>query len=98
MDATHDIDQRRWLRLPDGRRLAYTATGPRWGRPVLYCHGAIGTPLGASCELERITGELGIRHIALNRPGTGGSDADPGRTLLSFADDVRALADELGLH
>ena len=97
MFATHDTDQRRWLRLPDGRRLAYTATGPMRGRPVLYCHGAIGTPLGASCELERITAELGIRHLALNRPGTGGSDPDPNRTILSFADDVRALADELQL-
>jgi pimeloyl-ACP methyl ester carboxylesterase len=97
MFATHDIDQRRWLRLPDGRRLAYTATGPRRGRPVLYCHGAIGSPLGASCELERITADLDVLHIALNRPGTGGSDPDLGRTILSFADDVRAVADELGV-
>jgi pimeloyl-ACP methyl ester carboxylesterase len=97
MSAQHDTDQRRWLRLPDGRRLAYTATGPRWGRPVLYCHGAIGTPLGASCELERITADLGVRHLALNRPGTGGSDPADGRTILSFADDVLALADELGI-
>jgi pimeloyl-ACP methyl ester carboxylesterase len=93
-----ETDQRRWLRLEDGRRLAYTATGPVRGRPVLYCHGAIGTPLGASCELERITAELGIRHLALNRPGTGGSDPAPGRTILSFADDVRALADALEIE
>ena len=97
MSAQHDTDQRRWLRLPDGRRLAYTATGPLWGRPVLYCHGAIGTPLGASCELERITADLGVRHLALNRPGTGGSDPDPERTILSFADDVHALSCELGI-
>jgi pimeloyl-ACP methyl ester carboxylesterase len=92
MYAPRDIDQRKWLRLADGRRLAYTETGPRHGRPVLYCHGAIGTPLGASCELEQITAELGVRHIALSRPGTGGSDPSPGRSLLSFADDVKALA------
>jgi pimeloyl-ACP methyl ester carboxylesterase len=97
MSGSHDTDQRRWLSLADGRRLAYTATGPRYGRPVLYCHGAIGSPLGASCELERITAEHGIRHLALNRPGTGGSDPAPGRTILSFADDVRALASELAI-
>src|SRR5581483_2687169 len=39
----------------------------------------------------------GIRHLALSRPGTGGSDADPNRTIGSFAGDVRALADELRL-
>jgi pimeloyl-ACP methyl ester carboxylesterase len=90
-------DQRRWLRLADGRRIAYTETGPRGGRPVLYCHGAIGTPLGASAELEAITAELGVRYLALSRPGTGGSDPAPGRTLLSLAPDVRALADALEL-
>jgi pimeloyl-ACP methyl ester carboxylesterase len=91
------VDQRRWLTLTDGRRLAYTETGPQSGDPVLYCPGAIGTPLAASCELQAITRDLGIRHIALSRPGTGGSDPSPGRTLVDFADDVQALAGELGL-
>src|SRR5581483_7462615 len=92
-----DIDQRRWLRLGDGRRLALTETGPAGGRPGLYCHGAIGTPLSGSCELERITHELGVRHIAISRPGTGGSERAAGRSLLSFAEDVSALAGELGV-
>lgn len=91
------VDQRRWLTLADGRRLAYTETGPESGAPVLYCPGAIGTPLAASCELQSITHDLGIRHIALSRPGTGGSDPLPGRTLVGFAADVQALADALEL-
>lgn len=90
-------DQRRWLQCRDGRRLAYTETGPGDGRPVLYCPGAIGTPLGASAELERITAELGVRHLALSRPGTGGSDPTPGRSVRDFAADVAELAGALGL-
>jgi pimeloyl-ACP methyl ester carboxylesterase len=90
-------DQRRWLQLAGGRRLAYTETGPADGYPVLYCPGAIGTPLAASCELESIARDLGIRHLALSRPGTGGSDRALARTMLGFAADVRALADALEL-
>jgi pimeloyl-ACP methyl ester carboxylesterase len=86
------------LRLKGGRRVCYTDTGPESGNPVIYCHGAIGTPVGASVDLERLTAELGVRYIAPLRPGIGGSDPDPGRTLVSYAQDIRELADALGLH
>ncbi|MFI6866657.1 alpha/beta fold hydrolase [Nocardia sp. NPDC050406] len=35
---------------------------------------------------------LDIRLIAVDRPGLGASDPDPERTLLDWADDIRALA------
>ncbi len=91
-------DRREPLRLADGRRLSYSVTGPEDGTPVVYCHGAIGTPLSSSLDLEAMTSELGIRHIAISRPGIGGSDPAPGRTLLQFADDVRELIDALGIE
>jgi len=82
--------------LRDGRRLAYLATGPRDGLLVVYLHGAIGSPQYASPELEAATRELGIRYVMVSRPGFGGSDRAPGRTLLDFAGDMEALADALG--
>jgi pimeloyl-ACP methyl ester carboxylesterase len=85
------------LRLADGRRLNYSESGPRGGVPVFYCHGAIGTPLGRSVDLEAIATEVGIRYIAVSRPGIGGSDPAPGRTVIDFAADVRELADALEL-
>ncbi|MCL2418744.1 MAG: alpha/beta hydrolase, partial [Conexibacteraceae bacterium] len=85
------------LVLRDGRRLAFTVAGPADGSPVLYCHGAIGTPLDATVDLQRIAHEAGVRYIAPSRPGIGGSDPQPGRTVLGFADDVSTLADALGL-
>lgn len=88
-------DRRQLLRLADGRRLSYSVTGAEDGTPVVYCHGAIGTPLVRSVDLETITADLGVRHIAISRPGIGGSDPSPGRTLLHFADDVRQLTDML---
>lgn len=85
------------LVLPDGRKLVFTVTGPADGRPVLYCHGAIGTPVDATIDLQRLANEAGVRYIAPSRPGVGGSDPLPGRTVLDHGDDIGALADALGL-
>jgi pimeloyl-ACP methyl ester carboxylesterase len=83
------------LPLADGRRVTYSICGPAGGVPVLYCHGAIGTPLAATVDLESMVHELGIRYLAISRPGIGGSDPAPGRTILDFADDARQLLDAL---
>jgi pimeloyl-ACP methyl ester carboxylesterase len=85
------------LRLPDGRRLTFVETGPLGGVPVVYCHGAIGSPLRDSVNLGPITERLGVRHIAVNRPGFGGADLAHGRTVTAFAEDLSALADALAL-
>ena len=85
------------IELRDGRRLSYVETGPPTGAAVINCHGAIGTSLGRSVGLEAIAADLDVRHIAVSRPGFGGSDPAPGRSVLSFAEDLRELADALGL-
>ncbi|HEV2776784.1 MAG TPA: alpha/beta hydrolase [Solirubrobacteraceae bacterium] len=86
----------RFVSLHDGRQLRYLACGPRDGRLVLYLHGAIGSPHCTGPELDAVTHTLGIRYVMVSRPGFGGSDPAPGRSLLSFAADAAALADELG--
>ncbi|MCP9489638.1 MAG: alpha/beta hydrolase [Solirubrobacteraceae bacterium MAG38_C4-C5] len=83
--------------LSDGRRLAFTATGPADGRPVVVLHGGIGVPLGRCAALDATLTTLDVRWIAVSRPGFEGSDPAPGRTLRSLAPDVDALADRLGL-
>lgn len=93
-DRTH---RRESLTLADGRRLAFTDTGDVGATPVVYCHGAIGTPVDATVDLARMTERLGIRYLAPSRPGVGGSDPSPGRTIGDFAQDIRQLADALSL-
>jgi pimeloyl-ACP methyl ester carboxylesterase len=83
--------------LRDGRRLAYSETGRAGGEPVLYLHGAIGTPYRRSEELDAVIADLRIRYLMVSRPGFGASDPLPGRTLLDHAGDVEQLADALGL-
>ncbi|HWO20049.1 MAG TPA: alpha/beta fold hydrolase [Kofleriaceae bacterium] len=72
------------------RRVAWSEWGPPDGAPVLFAPGAAtSSALGfATAALDR----LGVRLIALDRPGLGRSDPNPDRSLLDFAADVRALA------
>ena len=83
--------------LPDGRRLAWSSGGARDGVPVLYLHGAIGTPVRRTPELDPLIAALGIHYIAVSRPGFGRSDPCPGRRIADFPADVEHLADRLGL-
>lgn len=86
------------ITLHDGRRLVFQEAGPTDGAPVIYCHGAIGTPLETAVDLEALAAELRVRYVSVCRPGVGGSDPAPGRTLCSFAAHVAQLTDRLGLH
>ncbi len=76
-------------RLPDGRALAWAEWGPRDGFPVVFCPGAGWSRwLGFGPDAVH---ELGVRLVSVDRPGLGGSDPSPGRTLPDWAEDVRAL-------
>src|ERR1700680_322947 len=91
-------DRRDWVRLRGGRRLRYSEAGPGAGAPLIYCHGAIGTPLGRALDLDALLSDVGVRYVAISRPGVGGSDPAPGRTVGEFADDVRQLTEALGIQ
>jgi len=86
------------VRLPDGRRLACTAIGPRDGLPVVQLHGAIGTPLRPCATTDAALTAAGVRLILPQRPGFGDSDPHPGRTLCDWPADLAVLADALGLE
>jgi pimeloyl-ACP methyl ester carboxylesterase len=43
------------------------------------------------------TAERGLRLISYDRPGYGGSDSQPGRTVADCADDVRAICGALSI-
>jgi len=94
MEANHDSIST--LSLSDGRKLAYQEYGHSEGYPILLFHGTPGSRLwfmeNDTCALE-----LGIRLIALDRPGYGASDPKPDRTLLDWADDVNEAVQLLHL-
>lgn len=82
--------------LPDGRRLAFAEYGDPSGVPLLSLHGTPGGRLLGRVHEERWARQ-GLRVITPERPGYGESDASPGRTVRSFADDLVVLLDQLGL-
>src|SRR5215510_3131644 len=82
--------------LPDGRRLAYAEYGDPQGHPTFYFHGLPGSRLEAVLAAESAA-QAGIRLVASDRPGVGGSDPQPRRTLLDWPADVVQLADRIGV-
>lgn len=84
------------VRLPDGRRLGYAQAGPTDGRALFYFHGTPGSRLERHPETELLDA-MGVRLIALERPGYGLSTLQPARQLSDWPADVAAFADLLGL-
>ena len=87
----------RQVHLPDGRALTVDDTGDPDGAPVLYLHGTPDSRLARHPD-DGLTASAGVRLLAIDRPGYGGSDPQPkGAPLTSFADDVAGLLDALGV-
>lgn len=88
--------QARFLALAGGRRLAWYEFGDPRGTPCIY---ATGTPTSgiAGAFYHRAACDAGVRWIALDKPGYGQSDAQPGHSLLDWTADIAALADHLQL-
>lgn len=87
---THEVS------TPDGRTLAVREAGDPSGAAVFVHHG---TP---SCGLldddwVESAARRGIRLVAWDRPGYGGSSTDPGRRVASVAADAATIADALGV-
>lgn len=87
----------RTLVTADGRTLAFAVWGDPAGSPILALHGTPG------CRFDRwpreeLYAELGACLVTHDRAGYGRSDRRRGRRVVDEADDVRALADELGFE
>jgi pimeloyl-ACP methyl ester carboxylesterase len=87
------------FQLPSGYRLGYDEHGPTNGEALFYFHGSPSSRLefnlfGTDALLQSLNAHL----IAVDRPGMGLSDFQPGRSLLDWPRDVLALADGLNLE
>ena len=80
----------------DGRALAFREYGAPDGAPVFYFHGWPGSRLDFAANHGAAVA-AGVRVIAVDRPGMGGSDGQRGRRVLDWPADVAAVADALGL-
>ena len=79
------------IRTPDGRDLRIESGGDASGRPVLVHGGSPNSRHLADSWFADAEGR-GIHLISYDRPGYGGSTAQPGRNVADCASDVRAIA------
>lgn len=86
-----------FLSLKDGRHLGFANYGALDGFPVLFFHGLPGTRLEAE-KLHLAAVALQIRLIGLDRPGMGLSSPQKNRTILDWAEDMKAFASALNLN
>jgi pimeloyl-ACP methyl ester carboxylesterase len=84
------------IKAPDGRSLAVEISGAANGTPVFLLHGTPGSRNGPKPR-GSVLYRLGVRLIAYDRPGYGGSDRHRGRSVADAAADVAAIAEGLGL-
>jgi pimeloyl-ACP methyl ester carboxylesterase len=95
MDRMEDSD--RIVLAPDGRRLTVRVLGDRSGAPVFFMHGTPGSRVGPFPR-SALLHQLGVCLVAYDRPGYGGSDRLPLRSVAHAARDVKTIADALGIE
>ena len=81
----------------DGATVAYTEHGNPAGATVFLFHGVPDSRLGKEF-VDGPARERGLRVLAPDRGGIGGSAPRPGRTVAGYAGEVLALADVLGVE
>src|SRR5215469_2367529 len=82
------------LRHKDGRVVTLEAVGDPDAIPVLLCHGLADSRLAAQ-PLRQAARELGLRIIAPDRPGIGGTDRHRLSQLADWAADAADVLDAL---
>jgi pimeloyl-ACP methyl ester carboxylesterase len=85
------------IATPDGRTLAVAEWGDPGGVPVVSIHGTPGSRLSRWRDAG-IYARGGVRWLTFDRAGYGQSTRRPGRRVADIAEDVRSIADALGLE
>ncbi|OBF36217.1 hydrolase [Mycobacterium sp. ACS1612] len=81
--------------LPDGRRLSCLEVGDRNGPLVLHNHGGPSSRLEAHLLADSAANNR-LRLVCVDRPGMGQSSPQKQRSYSGWADDLVAVADQLG--
>jgi pimeloyl-ACP methyl ester carboxylesterase len=95
--AAEEAELEQEARASDGRKLIADVTGDPKGVSVFLLHGTPGSRNGPKPRAILLR-MLGIKLISYDRPGYGGSDRHPERTVVDAVEDVRAIADQLGIE
>lgn len=84
------------ITLKDGRALGFLECGDPKGHPVFYFHGFPGSRIQAS-DFHETAKAHNFRFFGIDRPGMGLSTPNKKHTILSWSQDVIALANHFGI-
>lgn len=88
----------RTIQLANGRALAFAEHGPADGLPVLFFHGSPAShPNWSFFGSDELLHELGLRILAVDRPGIGRSGLQLDRSIADWPHDVVELLNALEL-
>ncbi|SPM41347.1 Lysophospholipase, alpha-beta hydrolase superfamily [Mycobacterium numidiamassiliense] len=81
----------------EDRQIGFAEFGDPQGRAVFWLHGTPGARRQIPTEARLYAKQHGIRLIGLDRPGTGSSSPHLYENIAASADDLRTIADILGI-
>ena len=85
------------IAVGEDRQLGFAEFGAPQGRAMFWLHGTPGARRQIPVEARLYATEANIRLIGVDRPGIGSSTPFQYETVSQFADDLRTVADTLGI-
>jgi pimeloyl-ACP methyl ester carboxylesterase len=85
------------IAVGDDRQIGFAEFGDPQGRAVFWLHGTPGARRQIPMEARVYAEQRQIRLIGVDRPGIGSSTPYQYDTVVAFADDLRTIADTLGI-
>jgi pimeloyl-ACP methyl ester carboxylesterase len=85
------------IAVGDDREIGFAEFGDPQGRAVFWLHGTPGARRQIPMEARVYAEQRQIRLIGVDRPGIGSSTPHQYDTVFAFADDLRTIADTLGI-
>jgi pimeloyl-ACP methyl ester carboxylesterase len=85
------------IAVGDDRQIGFAEFGDPQGRAIFWLHGTPGARRQIPMEARVFAEQQGIRLIGVDRPGIGASTPYQYDTVAAFADDLRTIADTLGI-
>ena len=85
------------IAVGDDRQIGFAEFGDPQGRAIFWLHGTPGARRQIPMEARVYAEQQKIRLIGVDRPGIGSSTPNQYDTVFAFADDLRTIADTLGI-
>jgi len=86
------------IAVGEDRQIGFAEFGNPQGRAVLWLHGTPGARRQIPTEARSFAARKNIRLIGIDRPGIGSSTPHQYENVLGFTDDLRTIADTLGIN